>query len=171
MSYGKKSRCVRGLPYRSHSYGEPGHKDLETVFREFDKNNSNTIDGDELQQYLNKNGHELSPQIQGLLQRKYGAGFSFEHPISSAQCSCFLNLDVNLVSSKAKAGVSSAAVLPADDLSAGHSNWSGITFDRFVRACFVMEQLRDEFEKLDKNPSGKAIIDYDTFVTIALKLP
>jgi Ca2+-binding EF-hand superfamily protein len=136
------------------------------VFRRFDKNKNNAIDGDELQQALEQLGYELSSQLQGLLRRKYGAGLSFEHPMSSAHCSRLLNLDVNWVSAQAAAEGGPAAALPAD-----HGNWSGITFDRFVRACIVVKQLKESFEALDRDPYGKAKIDYDTFVNLVFKLP
>ena len=59
----------------------------EGVFRQFDIDNNNAIDGDELQPALEKLGYKLSEQLQDLLKRKYGAGLSFEHPMSSALCS------------------------------------------------------------------------------------
>ena len=46
----------------------------ESAFRRFDKNHNNSIDEDELQQALEQYGYKLSPQLQDLLKRKYGAG-------------------------------------------------------------------------------------------------
>jgi hypothetical protein len=115
---------------------------------------------------LEQLGYKLSPQLQDLLKRKYGAGLSFEHPMSSAHCSRFLNLDVNWVSAQAPAEGGPAAALPA-----GHSTWSGITFDRFVRACTVVKQLNVSFDALDRDPYGNVRIDYDAFVKMVFKLP
>ena len=39
-----------------------------------DSNHDNTINDDELQQALEQYGYKLSPQLQDLLKRKYGAG-------------------------------------------------------------------------------------------------
>ena len=55
----------------------------EDVFSRFDKNQSDTIDAKELQKALEGFGYNLSSQLQDLLQRKYGAGLSFELPISA----------------------------------------------------------------------------------------
>jgi peflin len=115
---------------------------------------------------LEQLGYNLSPQLQDLLKRKYGAGLSFEYPMSSAHCSRFLNLDVNWVSAQAPAEGGPAAALPA-----GHSTWSGITFDRFVRACTVVKQLNVSFDALDRDPYGNVRIDYDAFVKMVFKLP
>jgi hypothetical protein len=116
---------------------------------------------------LERFGHKLSTPLQELLQRKYGAGLSFfEYPISSAHCSRLLKLDVNWVSGQAPAGGG-----PAAAPSAGHSTWSGITFDRFLRACVVVKQLEESFEALEKDPYGRATIDYDTFVRMFFKMP
>ncbi|KAH8827799.1 EF-hand [Flagelloscypha sp. PMI_526] len=47
----------------------------------------------------------------------------------------------------------------------------GITFDRFVRACVVVKQLSEAFQKLDTNRSGWIQIDYNTFMNTVLSLP
>jgi len=117
----------------------------EGVFRHFDKNKNNTIDGDELQQALERLGYNLSPPLQDLLKRKY---------------------DVNWASEEAAAGGASAAAPPA-----GRSASSGITFDRFIRACVVVKQLKESFEALDRDPYGRVKIDYDTFLKMVFKLP
>ena len=56
----------------------------EGIFRHFDKNQNNTIDDDELQQALERFNYKLSPPLQDLLKRKYGAVLPFEYPMSSA---------------------------------------------------------------------------------------
>jgi Ca2+-binding EF-hand superfamily protein len=141
----------------------------EGVFRHFDKNNNNAIDGDELQQALERFGYNLSPPLQDLLKRKYGAGLSFEHPMSSARCSLLRKLDVNWVSEKAAAAAAGGG--PAAAPPPGRSASSGISFDRFMRACVVVKQLKESFEALDRDPYGRVKIDYDTFLRMVFKLP
>jgi len=136
------------------------------VFRDFDKNHNGTIDGDELQLALKKWGFELSTSLQLLLKRKYGAMLSSEHPTTSAHCSCLLNLDVNWVSEKTAAGGGATAAPPADQ-----STWSGITLDRFVRACVVVKQLKESFGTLETDANGWAKINYETFVNMVFTLP
>ena len=48
---------------------------------------------------------------------------------------------------------------------------SGITFDRFVRACVVIKQLTESFRRLDVNRTGWIQVDYDQFMTTILSLP
>jgi Ca2+-binding EF-hand superfamily protein len=150
----------------------------ERVFQRFDTNNSNTIDGDELQQALKELGYELSPPLQDLLKRKYGTGLSFEHPMSSTHCSRLFNLDVNWDYEEAAAGAGPAAappagpaVAPPTGTAAGTIPSSGITFDRFMRACVVVKQLKESFEALDRDSYGRVKIDYDTFLRMVFKLP
>jgi Ca2+-binding EF-hand superfamily protein len=47
----------------------------------------------------------------------------------------------------------------------------GITFDRFVRACVVVKQVTEAFQKLDTTRSGWIQINYDTFMQTVLTLP
>jgi hypothetical protein len=47
----------------------------------------------------------------------------------------------------------------------------GITFDRFVRACVVIKQLTDAFQKLDTDRDGWVQINYDQFMHTVLQLP
>jgi hypothetical protein len=82
--------------------------------------------------------------------------------MSSAHCSRLLNLDVNWTSGEAAAG---------GGLAAGRSASSGISFDRFMRACVVVKQLKESFEALDRDPYGRVKIDYDTFLNLVFKLP
>jgi Ca2+-binding EF-hand superfamily protein len=135
----------------------------EEAFRHYDKNKNNAIDGDELEEALERFGYSLTPQLQGLLKRKYGAGLSFEHPISSARCSRLLNLDVPWPSKEGEAGED-----PAAD---GHNAPPGITFDRFMRACVVVKQLKELFDAFDKDPNGQVKINYETFLEMVFKLP
>jgi Ca2+-binding EF-hand superfamily protein len=164
MAYGSISRCVRGLPSRSRlCVLTLRAQSWEGVFRHFDKNNNKTIDDDELEQALEQFGYKLSPQLQDLLKRKYGAGLSFEHTMSSAHYSRLLHLDVPWASGEAAAGGGPAAAPPGVS--------SGISFDRFIRACVVVKQLKESFEALDRDPYGRVKIDYDTFLRMVFKLP
>ncbi|OBZ69515.1 Programmed cell death protein 6 [Grifola frondosa] len=47
----------------------------------------------------------------------------------------------------------------------------GITFDRFVRACVVIKQLTEAFQKLDTDRDGWVQINYDQFMNTVLSLP
>jgi Ca2+-binding EF-hand superfamily protein len=158
---------VRGLPSPSR-IGDltVRAQNWESVFRRFDEDHSNTIDGDELKPALQQLGYELSPALQDLLRRKYGTGPSFEHTMSSAHFSRLFNLDVNWDSGEPAAG-GAPAVAPR----AGRSSSSGITFDRFMRACVVVKQLRESFDALDRDPYGRVNVDYATFLKMVFKLP
>ncbi|KAI5117977.1 hypothetical protein M0805_004910 [Coniferiporia weirii] len=46
-----------------------------------------------------------------------------------------------------------------------------ITFDRFVRACVVIRQLTESFQRLDTQRSGWIQINYDTFMQTVLSAP
>jgi len=48
---------------------------------------------------------------------------------------------------------------------------TGISFDRFVRACVVIKQLTEAFRRLDTQHSGMIYIGYDTFMQTVLTLP
>jgi Ca2+-binding EF-hand superfamily protein len=48
---------------------------------------------------------------------------------------------------------------------------SGITFDRFVRACVVVKQLSEAFRRLDTDHDGWVQINYDQFMQTVLSLP
>jgi peflin len=150
--------CIGVLTVRAQSW--------ENAFRHFDKSKDNVIDGDEVQQALETFGYALSPQLRDLLIRKYGAGLSFEHPISSAHCSRLLNVDAPWPSEEAAVGGAPAAAPPV-----GHSAPSGISFDRFMRACVVVKQAKEVFDVFDKDSDGRVKINYETFLTMAFKLP
>ncbi|KAG1716472.1 hypothetical protein ID866_676 [Astraeus odoratus] len=47
----------------------------------------------------------------------------------------------------------------------------GISFDRFVRACVVIKQLTESFQRLDVDRDGWIQIDYDQFMATVLSLP
>jgi hypothetical protein len=53
----------------------------------------------------------------------------------------------------------------------GGAGGPGITFDRFVRACVVIKQLTDAFQKLDTDRDGWVQINYDQFMHTVLQLP
>ncbi|TKY87585.1 hypothetical protein EX895_003599 [Sporisorium graminicola] len=48
---------------------------------------------------------------------------------------------------------------------------SGITFDRFVRACVVIKTLTESFQRHDTQRSGWVQINYDTFMEMCLSAP
>ena len=47
----------------------------------------------------------------------------------------------------------------------------GITFDRFVRACVVIKQITESFQRLDNDRDGWVQINYDQFMQTVLELP
>lgn len=47
----------------------------------------------------------------------------------------------------------------------------GISFDRFVRACVVVKQLSEAFQKIDTDRDGWIQINYDQFMQTVLSLP
>ncbi|KAM5537918.1 hypothetical protein V8D89_008394, partial [Ganoderma adspersum] len=47
----------------------------------------------------------------------------------------------------------------------------GITFDRFVRACVVVKQISETFQKLDTDRDGWVQINYEQFMHTVLSLP
>ena len=83
----------------------------------------------------------------------------FELPISFASCSCLLDLDVPWPTTEEVEG------------RAGHVAPRGITFDRFMRACVVVKQLKESFEALDRDPLGRVKINYEQFLGMVFKLP
>ncbi|KAI6111988.1 hypothetical protein EDD16DRAFT_1605411 [Pisolithus croceorrhizus] len=48
---------------------------------------------------------------------------------------------------------------------------TGISFDRFVRACVVVKQLTETFQRLDVDNDGWIQVDYDQFMSTVLSLP
>ena len=47
----------------------------------------------------------------------------------------------------------------------------GITFDRFVRACVVIKQITESFQRLDNDRDGWVQINYEQFMHTVLSLP
>jgi peflin len=47
----------------------------------------------------------------------------------------------------------------------------GISFDRFVRACVVIKQLSEAFQRLDNDRDGWIQINYEQFMHTVLSLP
>jgi len=48
---------------------------------------------------------------------------------------------------------------------------AGISFDRFVRACVVIKQLTETFQRLDTDRDGWVQINYDQFMQTVLSAP
>jgi len=48
---------------------------------------------------------------------------------------------------------------------------SGITFDRFIRACVVVKHVKESFDALDRDPIGRAKITYEQLLELVFKLP
>ncbi|KAI0819208.1 hypothetical protein BC628DRAFT_1404098 [Trametes gibbosa] len=105
-------------------------KDWQNVYRHFDRDQSGSIDRNELADALRQFGYNLSPQLLQLVERKYGSG-----------------------------PPARGAPLP------------GITFDRFVRACVVIKQVTESFQRLDTDRDGWVQINYDQFMHTVLSLP
>ncbi|PCH35665.1 EF-hand [Wolfiporia cocos MD-104 SS10] len=55
--------------------------------------------------------------------------------------------------------------------SAGTDAPPGITFDRFVRACVVVKQLTETFQRLDTDRDGYIQISYEQFMGVVLSAP
>jgi Ca2+-binding EF-hand superfamily protein len=113
-------------------------KSWEGVFHHFDQNNNNAIDGNELEQALERFGYHLSHQLQELLKRKYDVPWPTREEVEGR---------------------------------AGYIAPRGITFDRFMRACVVVKQLKESFEGFDKDPLGRVKINYEQFLELVFKLP
>ncbi|KAI0261810.1 hypothetical protein BGY98DRAFT_929321 [Russula aff. rugulosa BPL654] len=45
----------------------------------------------------------------------------------------------------------------------------GITFDRFMRACVVVKQLKELYDALDKDSENRVKINYETFLGSTLR--
>jgi hypothetical protein len=112
---------------------------------------------------LKQYGYDLSTDLPELLKRKYGAGLSFQHPISSAHRSRLLNLDIPWPPKKTAPGGDPAAAPLAGD------SEPGITFDRFMRARVVVKQLKELYDALDKDSENRVKINYETFLSSTLR--
>lgn len=117
-------------------------KDWQGVFKHFDRDQSGSIDGAELQAALKQFGYNLSPVLLQLVEKKYAS------PAAPAP------------------GVPGFGGRPPPGAQA-----SGITFDRFVRACVVIKQLTEAFQKVDTDRDGWIQISYEQFMTIVLNAP
>ncbi|KAL4250411.1 Peflin/Sorcin Calcium-Binding [Abortiporus biennis] len=53
----------------------------------------------------------------------------------------------------------------------GYGAQSGITFDRFVRACVVVKQLSEAFQRADTDRDGWIQLNYEDFMRIVLSAP
>jgi len=119
-------------------------KDWQNVFRHFDKDRSGSIDGAELQAALKQFGYNLSPQLLSEVEKKYYTS---------------------------KASGSSGGPSGPAGFSLPHNAPAGISFDRFVRACVVIKQLTEAFQKLDTDRDGWIQINYDQFMHTVLAAP
>ncbi|KAI0053842.1 EF-hand, partial [Auriscalpium vulgare] len=50
--------------------------------------------------------------------------------------------------------------------SAGYGPPSGITFDRFVRACVVVKTLTESFQRVDTDRDGWVTLNYEEFMKV-----
>ncbi|KIJ24218.1 hypothetical protein M422DRAFT_217219 [Sphaerobolus stellatus SS14] len=48
---------------------------------------------------------------------------------------------------------------------------TGITFDRFVRACVAVRTLTESFQRIDTDRDGWVQMNYDTFMQITMQAP
>ncbi|GAA6010158.1 hypothetical protein JCM11491_005368 [Sporobolomyces phaffii] len=118
-------------------------KEWQSVFRQFDRDRSGTIEPQELANALSTFGYNLSPQIIQLLQQKYNPSTAVHKPNQGY--------------------TSNYARPPADP--------RGITFDRFVRCCVTVRQLSESFKGVDQDRDGWVNISYETFMTLVLSAP
>jgi len=116
-------------------------KDWQNVFRHFDKDRSGSIDTNELQAALKQFGYNLSPQLLTEVEKKYDMFKASSVPGGPS-------------------GPGGFTLPPA-----------GISFDRFVRACVVIKQLTEAFQKLDTDRDGWIQINYDQFMHTVLAAP
>jgi len=121
-------------------------KDWQGVFKHFDKDRSGSIDGAELQAALKQFGYNLSPQLLNLVEKKYDMF-------------------------KATSTTAAPAVPGFGGRPPPAAQASGITFDRFVRACVVIKQLTEAFQKIDTDRDGWIQINYDQFMHTVLSAP
>ncbi|KAJ7678616.1 hypothetical protein B0H17DRAFT_1206678 [Mycena rosella] len=110
-------------------------------------NDSGSIDVAELRDALAQFGYNLSPTALRLAQLKYGepASLSFLLRVPTAQSST-LSLKAPLPPR--------GGGMPGMPGHAGGGGLTGISFDRFVRACVVVKQLSEAFGRLDADRDG-----------------
>jgi len=117
-------------------------KDWQGVFKHFDKDRSGSIDGAELHAALKQFGYNLSPQLLHLVEKKYASTTTAAPSVPGFG--------------------SRPPVAP---------QVTGITFDRFVRACVVIKQVTEAFQKIDTDRDGWIQINYDQFMYTVLSAP
>jgi hypothetical protein len=93
-----------------------------------------------------------------LVQKKYGEIVCFPEIGSNEREMLIVRLPV-VVDIKASATPVPGAAPP------------GISFDRFVRACVVIKQLTEAFQKIDTDKDGWIQISYEQFMQTVLSLP
>ncbi|PWN52873.1 EF-hand [Violaceomyces palustris] len=117
-------------------------QDWQGVFRHFDADRSGSIDQAELANALRNFGYNLNPRLLHIITQKY------------------INNDSTPPSNSGSGGMPQ-----------GRAGASGITFDRFVRACVVIKTLTENFQKHDTQRSGWIQINYDQFMELCLSAP
>ncbi|KAI0774929.1 hypothetical protein BD413DRAFT_537763 [Trametes elegans] len=168
-------------------------KDWQNVYRHFDRDQSGSIDTAELQDALRQFGYNLSPPLLQLVERKYGESplrdllpylvpFRFiPNPPPGASfppyARLFLSLPPLLLRARNQDAHRSSPRAGADVHKGSgpgvgpHGAAGGITFDRFVRACVVIKQVTESFQRLDTDRDGWVQINYDQFMHTVLSLP
>lgn len=121
-------------------------QDWQGVYSHFDQDKSGSIDQGELANALRQFGYNLSPRLVDLVERKYGG---INNPLTT------LSFPLTWIDPPANAAQGRNA---------------GITFDRFVRACVVIKQLTETFNRM-KGPNPYVQMDYETFMQTVLILP
>ncbi|PWN25921.1 EF-hand [Jaminaea rosea] len=116
------------------------------VFQRFDSDRSGSIDQNELGNALRGFGYNLSPKLIHIVSQKY------------------------IVSSSSSSSAPGTTPAPSTGTIGGGPT-TGITFDRFVRACVVIKSLTEGFQRFDTQRSGWAQLNYDQFLELALSAP
>lgn len=137
--------------------------DWQNVYKHFDRDRSGSIDSNELADALRQFGYNLSPQLLNLIERKYGASFS---PFVGLCPFTYLPTPCGVDVHKAN---DVAPTHPGGFAPSGGQ--MGISFDRFVRACVVVKQLTEAFQRLDTDRDGWIRLQYETFMQTVLSLP
>jgi len=123
-------------------------KDWQSVFSHFDRDRSGSIDSVELQAALKQFRYNLSPALLQIVERKY-----------------------DMLKASPVAPAPAPAVPGFGGRPPAAAQASGITFDRFVRACVVIKQLTEAFQREDADRDGWIQINYERFMTIVLSAP
>ncbi|GAA5923073.1 uncharacterized protein JCM15063_003520 [Sporobolomyces koalae] len=112
-------------------------EEWQSVFRQFDRDRSGTIEPQELSNALSTFGYNLSYPLINLLQRKYNPSTAVQKPMNHQP-----------------------------GYSRPPANAQGITFDRFVRCCVTVRSLSESFKGVDQDRDGWVNISYETFMTL-----